>query len=204
LCGDSLENLEFKTGFNQEVIVKKSILIVSALVLSGIALAAPIFKFGKDEGSNMMMKGETITISAYPKFKLLAKNINNKSAILIYEGKVAHDPFAYYEAALQKDGWKLADDAMMKPADTMAKPGDTMAKPGDTMTKPDDTMAKPGDTMAKPGDTMAKPGDTMAKSDDAMMMKKSFLAKFTMKNYTITLTSKLSQANRVTVDFELK
>jgi hypothetical protein len=35
-------------------------------------------------------------------------------------------------------------------------------------------------------------------------MKKSFEAKFTMKNYTITLTSKLSQANRVTVDFELK
>jgi hypothetical protein len=177
--------------------MKKGILIVSALVLSGIALAAPIFKFGKDEGSNMMMKGETINISAYPKFKLLAKNIVNKSAILIYEGKVAHDPFAYYEAALQKDGWKLANDAMMKPGDTMAKPGDTMAKPGDT-------MAKPGDTMAKPGDTMAKPGDTMAKGDDAMMMKKSFEAKFTMKNYTITLTSKLSQANRVTVDFELK
>jgi hypothetical protein len=191
--------------------MKKGILIVSALVLSGIALAAPMFKFGKDEGSNMMMKGETITISAYPKFKLLAKNINNKSAILIYEGKVAHDPFAYYEAALQKDGWKLVDDAMMKPSDTMAKPGDTMAKPGDTMTKPgdtmtkpDDTMAKPGDTMAKPGDTMTKPADTMAKSDDAMMMKKSFDAKFTMKNYTITLTSKLSQTNRVTVDFEMK
>ena len=171
--------------------MKKGILIVSALVLSGIALAAPMFKFGKDEGSNMMMKGETITISAYPKFKLLAKNINNKSAILIYEGKVAHDPFAYYEAALQKDGWKLAGDTMMKPADTMTKPDDTMAKPGDT-------MAKPGDTMTKPGDTMTKPGD------DAMMMKKSFEAKFTMKNYTITLTSKLSQANRVTVDFELK
>ncbi len=197
--------------------MKKSILVVSALVLSGIALAAPMFKFGKDEGSNMMMKGEIISISAYPKFKLLAKNINNKSAILIFEGKVAHDPFAYYEAALQKDGWKLAD-AMMKPADTMAKPGDTMTKPDDTMTKPDDTMTKPGDAMAKPGDTMTKPGDamakpgdtmtkpadTMAKSDDAMMMKKSFDAKFTMKNYTITLTSKLSQANRVTVDFELK
>jgi hypothetical protein len=191
--------------------MKKGILIVSVFVLASIALAAPMFKFGKDEGSNMMMKGETINISAYPKFKLLAKNINNKSAILIYEGKVAHDPFAYYEAALQKDGWKLADDAMMKPGDTMAKPGDTMAKPGDTMAKPGDTMAKPGDTMAKPGDTMAKPGDTMAKpgdtmakGDDAMMMKKSFEAKFTLKNYTITLTSKLSQANRVTVDFEMK
>jgi hypothetical protein len=177
--------------------MKKGILIVSALVLSSLALAAPVFKFGKDEGSNMMMKGETITISAYPKFKLLAKNINNKSAILIYEGKVAHDPFAFYEAALQKDGWKLADNAMMKPADTMAKPDDTMTKPGDT-------MAKPGDTMAKPGDTMTKPGDTMAKGDDAMMMKKSFEAKFTLKNYTITLTSKLSQTNRVTVDFEMK
>jgi hypothetical protein len=150
-----------------------------------------------------MMKGETITISAYPKFKLLAKNISNKSAILIYQGTVAHDPFAYYEAALQKDGWKLSDDAMMKSGDTMDKPGDTMAKPGDTMAKPGDTMAKPGDTMAKPGDTMAKPGDTMAKGDDAMM-KKSFEAKFSLKNYTITLTSKLSQTNRVTVDFELK
>ena len=170
--------------------MKKGILLVSALVVSSIALAAPVFKFGKQEASNMMMKGETITISAYPKMKLLAKNIANKSAILIYEGKVAHDPFAYYEAALQKDGWKLS--------------GDTMMKPGDTMTKPGDTMTKPGDTMDKPGDTMTKPGDTMAKSDDAMMMAKSFEAKFTLKTYTITLTSKLSQANRVTVDMELK
>ena len=170
--------------------MKKGILLVSALVVSSIALAAPAFKFGKQEASNMMMKGETITISAYPKMKLLAKNIANKSAILIYEGKVAHDPFAYYEAALQKDGWKLS--------------GDTMMKPGDTMTKPGDTMTKPGDTMDKPGDTMTKPGDTMAKSDDAMMMAKSFEAKFTLKTYTITLTSKLSQANRVTVDMELK
>jgi hypothetical protein len=177
--------------------MKKGILIVSALVLSSIALAAPIFKFGKDEGANMMMKGETITISAYPKFKLLARSIGKTSASLIFEGKVAHDPFVYYEAALQKDGWKLADDAMMKPGDTMAKPGDTMAKPGDT-------MAKPGDTMAKPSDAMAKPGDTMAKSDDAMMMQKSFEAKFTLKTYTITLSSKLSQPNRVTIDFQLK
>jgi hypothetical protein len=201
-----------------EVGMKKGFLIVSALVVSSIALAAPVFKFGKQEASNMMMKGETISISAYPKFKLLAKNIANKSAILIYEGKVAHDPFAFYEAALQKDGWKLSGDTMMKPGDTMAKPGDTMAKPGDTMAKPGDTMAKPGDTMAKPGDTMAKPGDTMAKpgdtmakpgdtmakDDSAMMMAKSFEAKFTLKTYTITLTSKLSQANRVTVDMELK
>ena len=184
--------------------MKKGILLVSALVVSSIALAAPAFKFGKQEASNMMMKGETITISAYPKMKLLAKNIANKSAILIYEGKVAHDPFAYYEAALQKDGWKLSGDTMMKPGDTMTKPGDTMTKPGDTMDKPGDTMTKPGDTMTKPGDTMAKPGDTMAKSDDAMMMAKSFEAKFTLKTYTITLTSKLSQANRVTVDMELK
>ncbi len=184
--------------------MKKGILIVSALVLSSLALAAPIFKFGKDEGANMMMKGETITISAYPKFKLLARSISKTSASLIYEGAVAHDPFAYYEAALQKDGWKLADDAMMKSGDTMDKPADTMAKPGDTMAKPGDTMAKPGDTMAKPGDTMAKPGDTMAKSDDAMMMQKSFEAKFTLKTYTITLSSKLSQKNRVTVDFQLK
>ncbi len=198
--------------------MKKSILIVSALVVSSIALAAPHFKFGKEETGNMMMKGDTITISAFPKMKLLAKNIVNKSAILIYEGKVAHDPFVYYETALQKDGWKLSGDTMMKPGDTMAKPGDTMMKPGDTMAKPGDTMAKPGDTMAKPGDTMAKPGDTMAKpgdtmdkpgdtmakDDSAMMMAKSFEAKFTFKTYTITLTSKLSKENRVTVDMELK
>ena len=191
--------------------MKKGILIVSALVVSSIALAAPMFKFGKEEGANMMMKGDVITISAYPKYRLIAKNIVNKSAILIYEGKVAHDTFAYYEAALQHDGWKLAGDTMMKPGDTMAKPGDTMAKPGDTMAKPGDTMAKPGDTMAKPGDTMAKPGDTMAKpgdtmakDNDAMMMAKSLEAKFTLKDYTITLSSKLSKENRVTVDMELK
>ena len=188
--------------------IRTGLMFAAAATLSGLAFAAPMFKFGKDEAKNMMMGAkDEISIAAYPKMKLLARNVTAKEAVLIYSGKDAQAPFEFYEKALVKDGWKIEDHAMGamdKPADAMAKPADAMAKPGDTMAKPGDAMAKPGDAMAKPGDAMAKPADAMAKGDDAMMMKKSFDARLSMKTYSITLTSKLTGTDRVTVELKLK
>jgi hypothetical protein len=191
--------------------MRSGLMFVAAIAISSIALAAPTFKFGKTDKANMMMgKNDVIEIAAYPKFKLLARNITAKSATLIYQGKDAHAPFEFYEAALIKDGWKSSDamgkgDAMA--GDAMA--GDAMAgKSGDAMAgKSGDAMAgKSGDAMAGKGDAMAgKSGDAMAgKGDDAMMMAaKHSVTKFTNKTHTLTLDSKLV-GDRVTVEFELK
>jgi hypothetical protein len=183
--------------------MRSGLMFAAAIAISSIALAAPSFKFGKTDKANMMMgKNDVIEIAAYPKFKLLARNITAKSATLIYQGKDAHAPFEFYEAALIKDGWK-SSDAMAK-GDAMA--GDAMAK-GDAMAdKPADAMAGKGDAMAgKPADAMAGKGDAMAgKGDEAMMMAaKHSVTKFTNKTYTITLDSKLV-GDRVTVEFDLK
>jgi hypothetical protein len=197
--------------------MRTGLMLAAAITISSIALAAPTFKFGKTDNANMMMgKNDIIEIAAYPKFKLLARNITAKSATLIYQGKDAHAPFEFYEKALIKDGWK-SSDAMMA-GDAMAgKSGDAMAgKSGDAMAgKTDDAMAgksgdamagKSGDAMAgKSGDAMAgKSGDAMAGKDDAMMMAgKHSVTKFTNKTFTLTLDSKLV-GDRVTVEFDLK
>jgi hypothetical protein len=186
--------------------MRSGLMFVAAIAISSIALATPTFKFGKTDKANMMMgKNDVIEIAAYPKFKLLARNITAKSATLIYQGKDAHAPFEFYEAALIKDGWK-SSDAMGK-GDAMA--GDAMAK-GDAMAGKDgkgaDAMAgKPGDAMAGKGDAMAGKGDAMAgKGDDAMMMAaKHSVTKFTNKTFTLELDSKLV-GDRVTVEFDLK
>ena len=187
--------------------MRTGLMFAAAITISSIALAAPTFKFGKTDKANMMMgKNDVIEIAAYPKFPLLARNITAKSATLIFKGGDAHAPFAFYEAALIKDGWK-SSDAMAGKGDAMA--GDAMAK-GDAMAdKPADAMAgkdgKGTDAMAgKPADAMAK-GDAMAgKGDEAMMMAaKHSVTKFTNKTYTISLDSKLV-GDRVTVEFDLK
>jgi hypothetical protein len=183
--------------------MRSGLMFIAAITISSIALATPTFKFGKTDKANMMMgKNDVIEIAAYPKFKLLARNITAKSATLIYQGKDAHAPFEFYEAALIKDGWK-SSDAMGK-GDAMAP--DAMAK-GDAMTgKPADAMAgKPADAMAGKGDAMAGKGDAMAgKGDEAMMMAaKHSVTKFTNKNFTLELDSKLV-GDRVTVEFDLK
>ena len=182
--------------------LRTGLMFAAAITIGSLALAAPSFKFGKTDKANMMMgKNDIIEIAAYPKFKLLARNITAKSATLIYQGKDAHAPFEFYEAALIKDGWK-SSNAMGK-GDAMA--GDAMAK-GDAMAgKPADAMAGKGDAMAgKPADAMAGKGDAMAKGDEAMMMAaKHSVTKFTNKNFTLELDSKLV-GDRVTVEFELK
>jgi hypothetical protein len=191
--------------------MRSGLMFVAAITISSIALAAPTFKFGKTDKANMMMgKNDVIEIAAYPKFKLLARNITAKSATLIYQGKDAHAPFEFYEAALIKDGWK-SSDAMMGKGDAMAgdamAKGDAMAgKPADAMAGKGDAMAgKPADAMAGKGDAMAGKGDAMAgKGDEAMMMAaKHSVTKFTNKNFTLELDSKLV-GDRVTVEFDLK
>jgi hypothetical protein len=196
--------------------MRSGLMFAAAIAIGSLALAAPTFKFGKTDKANMMMgKNDVIEIAAYPKFPLLARNITAKSATLIYKGSDAHAPFAFYEAALIKDGWK-SSDAMAGKGDAMA--GDAMAKgdamAGDTMAGKDgkgaDAMAgKPGDAMAGKGDAMAGKGDAMAGKGDAMagdammMAAKHSVTKFTNKTYTITLDSKLV-GDRVTVEFDLK
>ena len=191
--------------------LRTGLMFAAAITISSIALAAPTFKFGKTDKANMMMgKNDVIEIAAYPKFKLLARNITAKSATLIYQGKDAHAPFEFYEAALIKDGWK-SSDAMMGKGDAMAgdamAKGDAMAgKPADAMAGKGDAMAgKPADAMAGKGDAMAGKGDAMAgKGDEAMMMAaKHSVTKFTNKTFTLELDSKLV-GDRVTVEFELK
>jgi hypothetical protein len=187
--------------------MRSGLMFAAAIAISSIALAAPSFKFGKTDKANMMMgKNDVIEIAAYPKFKLLARNITAKSATLIYQGKDASAPFEFYAAALTKDGWK-SSDAMMGKGDAMAGKGDAMAdKPADAMAGKGDAMAgKPADAMAGKGDAMAGKGDAMAgKGDEAMMMAaKHSVTKFTNKNFTLELDSKLV-GDRVTVEFELK
>jgi hypothetical protein len=191
--------------------LRTGLMFAAAITISSIALAAPTFKFGKTDKANMMMgKNDIIEIAAYPKFKLLARNITAKSATLIYQGKDAHAPFEFYEAALIKDGWKSSDAMMGKgdamAGDAMAGKGDAMAGKGDAMAgKPADAMAGKGDAMAGKGDAMAGKGDAMAgKGDEAMMMAaKHSVTKFTNKTFTLELDSKLV-GDRVTVEFELK
>jgi pentapeptide MXKDX repeat protein len=170
------------------------LLLAAALTMTSLAFAAPSFTFGKDAAGNMMMKGESISVAAYPAAKLLGRNITKTSAILIFELKTktaAHDLFFFYEAALMKDGWKNA--ATMK-SDAMK--GDTMMA-GDTM-KGD---AMKGDTMMA-GDAMK--GDAM--KGDAMMAgmdKTSYTADFVLKTYTVNLSTKTT-GDRVTVLMSLK
>ncbi len=189
--------------------MRSGLMFAAAIAIGSLALAAPTFKFGKTDKANMMMgKKDVIEIAAYPKFVLLARNITAKSATLIYKGNDAHAPFAFYEAALIKDGWK-SSDAMMGKGDAMAgdamAKGDAMAgKPADAMAGKGDAMAGKGDAMAGKGDAMAGKGDAMAKGDEAMMMAaKHSVTKFTNKTYTLELDSKLV-GDRVTVEFELK
>jgi hypothetical protein len=176
--------------------IVKIALMSAAVAAAGVALAAPEFLFVKDTKSNGMMmtmgKKEVIELSAYPALKLQARNVTKDHATFVFvtDKDALHGAFDYYGKALEKEGWKAADEAMMKEGDAMKKEGDAMAKPGDA-------MAKPGDAMAKPGDTMAKTGDTMG----AMM--KPLTEKYSFKTYTITLSAKETKTN-VEVDLVLK
>jgi hypothetical protein len=137
---------------------------VAALLVGGVSLAAPMFAFSTSNTANAMMKADTINLSAYPKLKLLAKDIMGARATLTYTGTDAKGVFNFYEAAFKKEGWKVGAAMVAKPGDTMSKPAGTMDKPGEAMmgSKPlEGTYALGGHTLettvnAKDGKTVAQ------------------------------------------------
>lgn len=172
-------------------------LMSAAVLATSIALAAPVFKFSTDPKANLMMMGQTIELSAYPKAKLLAKTVTDSRATLVYAGSDASGAYAFYDKALKSEGWK--DAPAMKSGDTM-KTGDTM-KSGDT-TKADGTMTKTDDTM-KSGDAM-KSGDTMMKGVEGMKMKDgSYQGHYSLKTYTLALSTSVKDG-KVYVNFGVK
>ncbi len=186
--------------------MKKTVatLMSAAVLATSLALAAPVFKFSTDPKANLMMMGQTIELSAYPKAKLLAKSISNSNASFVYSGSDAAGVYAFYDKALKSEGWK--DAPAMKSSDTM-KSGDTMktgdaTKSGDTMKSADDTK-KPADTMTKTGDTM-KSGDTMMKGVEGMKMKDgSYQGHYALKNYTLALSTAVKNG-KVSVNLSVK
>jgi uncharacterized protein with FMN-binding domain len=182
--------------------MKKTVvtLMSAAVLATSIAFAAPVFKFSTDQKANLMMMGQTIELSAYPKAKLLAKSISDSKASFVYAGSDASGVYVFYDKALKSEGWK--DAPAMKSGDTM-KTGDTMNKPADTMTKPADTMDKPAETMTKTGDTM-KSGDTMMKGAEGMKMKDgSYQGHYTLKTFNLGLSTSVKDG-KVYVNFNVK
>jgi hypothetical protein len=92
-----------------------------ALAFGGIVLAAPTFSFSTSASMNAMMSKDVIQLTAYPKLKLLSRDIMGSKATLTYTGSDAKGAFAYYEAAFKKEGWKSGDAMMAKPDAMMSK-----------------------------------------------------------------------------------
>jgi hypothetical protein len=95
----------------------KKVLIaaLSALVLAtSLALATPVFSFSPDPKMNLMMKGETIQLSAYPMLKLAYWHINQTKATFIYNGTDAKGVYEFYDQALGAEGWKDAPNLDME------------------------------------------------------------------------------------------
>jgi hypothetical protein len=179
--------------------MKKTVatLMSAAVLATSLALAAPSFKFSTDPKANLMMMGQTIELSAYPKAKLLSKSISNSKASFVYAGSDAAGVYAFYDKALKSEGWK--DAPMMK--DGSMKSGDT-TKSGGTM-KSADATKKPADTMTKTTDTM-KSGDTMMKGVEGMKMKDgSYQGHYALKNYTLALSTAVTNG-KVNVNLSVK
>jgi uncharacterized protein with FMN-binding domain len=167
--------------------MKKTVvtLMSAAVLATSFALAAPVFKFSTDPKANLMMMGQTIELSAYPKAKLLAKSISNSNASFVYSGSDAAGVYAFYDKALKSEGWKDA------PA----------MKSGDTMKSADDTK-KPADTMTKTTDTM-KSGDTMKGVESMKMKDGSYQGHYALKNYTLALSTAVKNG-KVSVNLSVK
>jgi len=162
--------------------------LMFAALAASLAIAAPSFKFSTDPKANLMMMGQTIELSAYPKAKLISRKISNSKASFVYAGSDASGVYAFYDKALKAEGWKDAP-AMMASSDTMKKTGDAMTKPADTMTKTTGTM---------------KSGDTMMKGVEGMKMKDgSYQGHYTLKNYTLALSTAV-KAGKVDVNLSVK
>jgi hypothetical protein len=156
--------------------MKKTVatLMSAAVLATSLAFAAPVFKFSTDPKANLMMMGQTIELSAYPKAKLLAKSISDSKASFVYAGSDASGVYAFYDKALKSEGWK------------------------------DAPAMKSGDAMDKPADTMTKPADTMMKGVEGMKMKDgSYQGHYALKNYTLALSTALKNG-KVSVNLSVK
>jgi hypothetical protein len=175
--------------------MKKSVLILAALALGGLALAAPVLRLTSSATLNGKAVGEIVNISAYTQLPIVSRSNSGKSVVLVYKGKDAAEPFKFHESAFQKQGWKVTHsggDAMM---------GGAMDKPAGAMDKPaDGAMDKPGGAMDKPAGAMDKPGDAMMGG----AMDKGMEASLSLKNLTLTLKSSLVGSDQIKVSFDLK
>ncbi len=88
--------------------------LVSVALATSFALAAPVFQFSPEAKMNLMMKGETIQLSADPMLKLIYWHINKTKATFIYGGTDAKGAYAFYDGALGKEGWKDAPNTSME------------------------------------------------------------------------------------------
>jgi hypothetical protein len=173
-------------------------LAFAAVVIGGIALAAPGLRLTSSAMQNGRVSGEIVNIAAYKQLPIVSRSNTGKSVVLVYKGKDAAEPFKFHEAAFAKQGWKIThmgSDAMMGGA--MDKPAD-----GAMMDKPAAAMDKPADgaMMDKPAAAMDKPADAMA----GTMMDKGLEASLTFKNLTLSLKSSLVGTDQIKVTFDLK
>jgi hypothetical protein len=162
-------------------------LAFAAVIVGGIALAAPALRLTSSALQNGRVTGEVINIAAYTQLPILTRSNTGKSVVLVYKGKDAAEPFKFHEAAFGKQGWKITHmggDAMM---------GGAMDKPAAAMDKPAD-----GTMMDKPAAAMDKPADAMG------MMDKGLEASLTFKNFTLSLKSTLVGTDQIKVSFDLK
>ncbi len=170
-------------------------LALAAVVVGGIALAAPALRLTSSALQNGRVTGEVVNIAAYTQLPILTRSNSGKSVVLVYKGKDAAEPFKFHETAFAKQGWKvthMGGDAMM---------GGAMDKPAAAMDKPaDGAMDKPGGAMDKPGGAMDKPADAMG----GTMMDKGLEASLSFKSFTLSLKSTLVGTDQIKVSFDLK
>ncbi len=187
--------------------MNKIALAFAAVIVGGIALAAPGLRLTSTASNNGRVTGEVINISAYKQLPIVSRSNTGKSIVLVYKGKDSLEPFKFYEDAFAKQGWKISHmmggdtmgGAMDKPADAMDKPAGAMDKPAGAMDKPADAMDKPADAMDKPAGAMDKPADAMGGTMD-----KGHEASLSFKNMTLNLKSSLVGTDQIKVSFDLK
>ncbi len=164
--------------------MNKITLALAAVVLGGLALAAPALRLTSSAANNGRVTGEVVNISAYSQLPIVSRSNTGSSIVLVYKGKDAAEPFKFYQTAFEKQGWKIGQ--AMGGGDAMAG---AMDKPADG------AMAG---AMDKPAGAMDKPADSMG------MMDKGLEASLTFKKMTISLKSSVVGTDQIKVSFDLK
>jgi hypothetical protein len=173
--------------------MNKIALAFAAVVVGGIALAAPGLRLTATASNNGRVTGDVVNISAYKQLPIVSRSNTGKSIVLVYKGKDSIEPFNFYEDAFAKQGWKISHSMG---GDTM---GGAMDKPADAMDKPAGAMDKPAGAMDKPAGAMDKPADAMGGTMD-----KGHEASLSFKNMTVNLKSSLVGTDQIKVSFDLK